>query len=93
MAKTNVNPVFHGLGMKYDAGTIPSVALNRFGIVLEVHKNEAGRKLYHRVGIMNRATIDWGPSRFYDNGNQPRVALNNNELAVDVHKNQHGHTL
>lgn len=93
MAKTNVNPVFHGLGMKFDDGSIPSVALNRFGTVLEVHKNEAGRKLYHRVGQLNRATIDWGPSRFYDNGHQPQVALNANEIAVEVHKNQHGHTL
>lgn len=93
MAKTNVNPVFHGLGMKFDNGSIPSVALNRFGMVLEVHKNEAGRKLYHRIGSMNRGTIDWGPSRFYDNGNQPQVALNSNEIAVEVHKNQHGHTL
>lgn len=42
MKATNVNPVFHGLGLQYDKGSIPSVAINRSGIVLEVHRTKRG---------------------------------------------------
>jgi hypothetical protein len=43
--------VFLGLGLKYDAGSDPSVGLNKAGTVLEVHKNEAGLTLYYRRSI------------------------------------------
>lgn len=77
-----------GLGVKYDDGNDPSVAINRNGTILEVHKNEAGNDLYRRVGKIRGATVDWGPpKRYEDSGRSPGCALNVHDVAVEVHKN------
>ncbi|MCY7295676.1 phosphatidylinositol-specific phospholipase C domain-containing protein [Alteromonas sp. a30] len=85
--------VFLGLSEQYDTGSIPSVAINASGQVLEVHKNEEGFNLYYRLGELNKATVSWGQSTKYDTGNTPSVGLNNKGVAVEVHKNEAGSTL
>src|SRR5687767_4880196 len=71
MSGTNpVDPIFHGLGLDYDKGSIPAVGLTRMGTVLEVHKNEHGYKLWCRLGLLNKATIDWKKSKYYGDGTQ-----------------------
>jgi hypothetical protein len=94
MAYANVNSIFHGLGYSYGSGSSPSVALDRSGTVLEVHKNEYGVDLYYKLGNVKRGTIHWEDSRRYDTGATPQVALNNKDVAVEVHKNElTGYTL
>lgn len=86
--------VFFGLGFEYDKGSDPSVGLNSSGIVLDVHKNEAGFKLYYRLGKLNNASVDWEiDSHYLDGGTQPDCALNDNDYAVEVHRNEAGFTL
>ena len=84
----NVNPVFHGLGLQYDHGETPAVAITRLGRVVEVHRNEMGYRLYHRVGDLNEATIIWKQSIRYGTGLTPHVAVNNHNVVVEVHKNE-----
>ncbi|KZN47350.1 hypothetical protein [Pseudoalteromonas luteoviolacea] len=88
-----MNDVFFGLAEQYDTGSIPNVAINASGQVLEVHKNEEGFKLYYRFGNLNKATVNWEASHHYDDGNTPAVAMNNRGVAVEVHKNQAGSSL
>jgi hypothetical protein len=84
----NVNPVFHGLGLQYDHGETPAVALTQLGRVVEVHRTEKSYRLYHRVGDLNEATIIWKQSILYGTGMTPHVAANNHRVVVEVHKNE-----
>ena len=84
----NVNPVFHGLGLQYDHGETPAVAITRLGRVVEVHRAEKTYPLYHRVGDLNEATIIWKQSIRYGTGMTPHVAVNNHNVVVEVHKNE-----
>lgn len=84
----NVNPVFHGLGLQYDHGETPAVALTRLGRVVEVHRTANSFRLYHRVGHLQEATIIWKQSLRYGTGAQPDIAVNNNNVVVEVHKNE-----
>ena len=89
-----MNSVFFGLGESYDSGSEPCVALNAAGVVLELHKNEAGTTLYYRVGQLDKATVQWADkSTQHDGGTQPGCALNIHNVAVEVHKNEIGDTL
>jgi hypothetical protein len=84
----DVNPVFHALGLQYDHGETPAVGLNQDGRVVEVHRNAAGFRLYHRVGRLKEATIIWERSVRYGTGAQPDIAVNNHGVVVEVHKNE-----
>ncbi|MDP9193891.1 MAG: phosphatidylinositol-specific phospholipase C domain-containing protein [Acidobacteriota bacterium] len=84
----NVNPVFHGLGLQYDHGETPAVAITRTGRVVEVHRTANSYRLYHRVGDLQEATIVWKQSRRYGTGATPDIAVNNNNAVVEVHKNE-----
>ena len=85
---------FFGLGLQYDSGDGPCIAINRSGRVLDVHKNEAGFSLYYRAGTTNQMTVKWaGKAEPYTSGSEPAVALNNNNRVVEVHKNEAGWTL
>lgn len=85
---------FFGLGLQYDSGDGPCIAINRSGRVLDVHKNEAGFTLYYRAGSTSQMTVNWAASaREYTTGSEPAVALNNNNRVVEVHKNEAGITL
>jgi hypothetical protein len=85
--------LFFGLSLFYGPGNTPAVAINRQGVVLEVHRNEMGTTLYYRVGTLSQAAIVWGPSRNYTQGINPNVALNGNNLAFEVHESQSRNTL
>lgn len=77
-----------GLGLQYDTGFEPSIAVNNSGTVLEVHRSEVAGRLWYHVGRVNGPTIQWGPSINYDTGTAARCALNNNNVAVEVHKSE-----
>ena len=86
--------VFFGLGLQYDSGTSPSIAINRNGRVLEVHKNELGLTLYYRTGTTNQMNVRWdAAAKEYTGGVDPSVALNTSNRVVEVHKNEAGFTL
>jgi len=78
--------VFFGLGTNYSGGAVPSVGLNRHGVVAEVHRQEVGSKLFCSVGRLSQATIDWENAEEYGTGDLPRVALNGNNVVVAVHQ-------
>lgn len=85
---------FFGLGLQYDSGDGPCIAINRGGRVLDVHKNEAGFTLYYRAGSTQQMTVNWAAkAESYTTGSEPAVAMNNNNRVVEVHKNEAGWTL
>lgn len=75
---------------KYDeSGATPTVAVDDFGRVLEVHSGANGHLLHYRVGLMGKGfTVEWASSSVeYDGiGFSPVVAINNNGQVVAVHK-------
>lgn len=86
--------VFFGLGLQYDDGDSPAIALNRNGRVLEVHKNELGLTLYYRTGTTSQMNVRWdAKAKEYTGGVEPSVALNASNRLVEVHKNEAGVTL
>lgn len=89
--------VFFGLGQEFDGGADPGVALNRHGILVEVHKNQSGYKLYGRVGTLHQASISWkdldGDRDEYTTGSMPACAMNADKVVVEVHKNETGNDL
>ena len=81
--------VFFGLGLQYDSGDEPAIAMNRHGRIVEVHKNEFGATLYYHTGNVNQMTVNWGQTDGveYADGEDPSVALNSNDRVVEVHQN------
>ncbi|UUC44950.1 hypothetical protein [Flavobacterium cerinum] len=79
-----------GKDEKYDSGVQPNVAINDYGVIVEVHKSQSYDKLYYRVGKLNGQSIKWGPSRNYEKGIKPAVAITNAGLVVEVHQSE-GH--
>lgn len=71
---------------KYDSGVQPNVAINDYGVIVEVHKSQAHDQLYYRVGKLNGQSIKWGKSRDYEKGSKPSVAITNSGLVVTVHQ-------
>ncbi len=82
--------VFFGLALQYDDGCQPSVAMNANGVIVEVHKSQAGSGLWYHVGSPDKATVNWGSSHQYDNGATPSCAINIHNTVVEVHKSQSG---
>lgn len=79
---------------RYTKGSEPACALNTHGTVLEVHKNEAGDKLYSMVGQVSGTGITWGDSRNYDtDGVEPAIAINDHNVAVTVYRRDGYNTL
>ena len=67
----------------------PSVAINKHGVIMEVHQGTTGYSLSYRVGVrLHDNSIEWGSSSNYDLGKRPSVAINNNGYAVAVHQTQ-----
>jgi len=88
--------IFLGLGYDFDGGADPGVAINTIGVVVEVHKNEAGTSLYARTGTIDQAQIAWndtGDRDPYTGGTQPAVAMNSRGDVVEVHKREVGDKL
>jgi hypothetical protein len=88
---------FFGLGVEFDDGDYPGVAINEGGTIVEVHKNEGGWKLYGRLGQVEQATVTWydtGEDRDnYTDGSEPACAINNHGVIVEVHKREVGDVL
>ena len=89
--------IFFGLGYEFDGGADPGVAIDEFGYLVEVHKNEAGTSLYSRTGQLRDAQVYWndtgGDRKPYTGGTQPAVAKNNGGDVVEVHKREVGDKL
>lgn len=69
----------------YTDGAEPACALNKNGVIVEVHKREVGDKLFSMYGKVTGAGIDWGASDEYDgDGKLPSVALNDNGRVLSV---------
>lgn len=82
-----------GIGLKYDNGTQPAVAINNNGKIVEVHKSQAYNKLWYHTGQTKQMDVIWSPSYQYDDGITPAVALNDQGLVVEVHQSQGSATL
>jgi hypothetical protein len=80
--------VFFGLGVEYDSGVDPSVAVNATQVVVEVHEAMIKTGLWYRVGMTQEMTVDWGPGTQYDSGVTPAVAMNIFGTVVELHKTQ-----
>ncbi|MEC4590815.1 MULTISPECIES: phosphatidylinositol-specific phospholipase C domain-containing protein [Nitrospirillum] len=75
-----------GLGLEYDTGYQPSVAMNASGLAVEVHQSEgASSKLWSRVGRIEGLSVIWGPVAHFDEGEPAHCALNNAGVVVEVH--------
>jgi len=86
--------VFFGLGLQYDDGDGPGIAINNAGHIVEVHKNELGLSLYYRTGQTDSMNVNWDDAaKPYTGGVSPSIALNNNDRVVEVHKNEAGISL
>jgi hypothetical protein len=82
-------------GERFDSGFHSSTAINRNGVIVEVHESgSGGTGLYYRVGHLEHAT-GGGPSIVwdsgtngvkYDDGVNPHIAINNNDEVVEVHQ-------
>ena len=62
---------FFGLGLQYDSGQDPRVAINRSGRVLDVHKNEAGLAINNRdevVVVHESAGVEYRVGRIDEAG-------------------------
>jgi hypothetical protein len=85
-----------GSAIKYDSGMHPSVAITDSCCVIEVHESEhdvtTNANLWHRVGVIKDATIDWLEKGDYDNGERPSVACAGT-CAVQTHASSDGTTL
>lgn len=69
----------------YTSGSEPACAINNNGVIVEVHKREAGDKLFSMYGKVNGTGIDWGKSEDYDgNGKRPSVGVNDHGRVVSV---------
>lgn len=74
---------------EYTKGTTPACAMNAAGTIVEVHKNEEGKKLYSMVGVIDGSGISWGDSEDYDTaGVEPAVAVNDSHIAVTVYREE-----
>jgi Lipase (class 3) len=75
---------------EYDSsGNPPTVAVDIYGKVLEVHEGANTAPLHYRPGTMgNGFTVDWASSsQEYDtSGTKPVVAINDKGQVVEVHK-------
>ncbi|HAG82986.1 MAG TPA: hypothetical protein DCL61_17955 [Cyanobacteria bacterium UBA12227] len=73
---------------KYDKGNNPSVAINNFGRVVEVHETGTGEIWYHIAQLKPDKPNNWvefQPGIYYDKGYSPSVAINDNETVVVIH--------
>ncbi|KAL6059127.1 hypothetical protein QOT17_014390 [Balamuthia mandrillaris] len=69
----------------YDSGLMPSISIDDFGNVVEMHQSESRERLFYRVGVLllkegkegtvEEGKIEWGGSKSYDSGVQPNVSI------------------
>lgn len=81
----NANPPFQFTEFPQTGASFPSVALNKAGVVVEVH--QSGSNLSYRRGKLDGSTLTFpsGPAKsLIANGTHPSVAINNNGAVVVV---------
>jgi hypothetical protein len=79
----DANPPFQFTEFPPTGSTFPSVALNKAGVVLEVH--QTGNNLSYRRGKLAGTTLTWsGVNLLVNNGAHPSVAINNQGSVVVV---------
>lgn len=86
---TSSSGIEWGNHSRYDYGSRPRIAINKDGVVVEVHKvQELVPTLWYHVGKVNAhsMTIDWGSSHKYDKGTTPDVALTDDGTVIEVHE-------
>lgn len=78
------NPPFTFTSFAQANSSFPSVALNKAGVVLEVH--QTGDGLFYRRGKLDGTTLTWAPrpTSLVPKGAKPSVSINNNGAIVVV---------
>jgi hypothetical protein len=72
-------------GVRYDTGINPSIALNSFNEVVQVHQVPGEYLLHYRRGTVSGGVISFGESkRFDNNAEQPDVVLLDSGLVLEV---------
>lgn len=75
-------------GIEFDKGINPSIAINQFNQVIEVHQTEKSSSyLHYRRGTLGTHRIVWASKdsdRYENDSKQPAVALTNQGLAVET---------
>jgi len=72
----------------YAQGDKPSVAINKFKVVVEVHQTTDGEIYYHVASLKPDKPNNWvefQPGIYYDKGDSPSVAINDNGIVVVIH--------
>ncbi|MBP6977847.1 MAG: hypothetical protein PHD61_07330 [Bacteroidales bacterium] len=66
----------------------PSVAINDYYLMIEVHGSTMSNKLFYRTGKVKKNTgeVLWLAEEEYDQGENPSVAINNDSMVVEVHE-------
>jgi hypothetical protein len=73
---------------KYSGGKDPTVAVNKQGVVVEVHNREVGDPLFWSVGQLTGTKLKWtghDKNKFAD-GLNPSIAVNSAGVVVLVHE-------
>jgi hypothetical protein len=75
-----------GIGIRYDGGINPHIAINNLNQVVEVHQVSGEYLLHYRRGTLSGGRISFGDSQRYDNSAQrPAVTLLDNGLVLEMH--------
>lgn len=79
---------------QYDTGEHTNIATDD-GICVEVHdgiSGEQNKKLYYRVGIVNKESqyVSWGSSKYFGEGQYPTIAVSNGKC-VEIHTGPKGY--
>ncbi|MCC7431037.1 hypothetical protein IT568_09360 [bacterium] len=68
-------------------GCLLSVSCFASDLLVEVHEEKEGNKLWYRVGTVETSAVDivWGENKNYTSGKSPVIAVSGN-IAVSVHQ-------
>ncbi|MFA8449740.1 MAG: phosphatidylinositol-specific phospholipase C domain-containing protein [Bacteroidales bacterium] len=86
--QSSYKDVQFGLSTNYDTGDHVSVAINKQGRLVEVHKSHTLLDVWYRVGSYVNNEIHWQIPHKYDSGINPSVDMNDNNVIVEVHETQ-----
>ena len=72
---------------KYGSGRDPTIAVNRNGVVVEVHNDDRNSSLHWRRGQLSGTSLDWKDDGDLDfDGSLPSIAVNGAGVVVEVHE-------
>lgn len=69
---------------KYDTGHWPTIAVNNYGEVVEMHEGDSDGQVYYRLGTLQNYKITWmsNSAEPIATGTRPRVAINDAGVIV-----------